>query len=180
MMWRRRLKTRVNFADSRVDRWQLIWLGAALVVLLGCAAFACLEHYNATKRRLQAAQPIARTIQSTAARTVVARTDEKARTEAVVSAQLNLPFFEMMKSLEPPRDIQVALLALDLRARTGQARGGTLIRLTSQAQALRDMTNYLEWLDTRKNLLSATLLKHQVQTQQPGQPVRFEVEVVAR
>ncbi len=106
---------------------------------------------------------------------------ELAEVRAVNAAvrQINLPLPALLRALQPPRDIPVRLLALDMggRAAEGAAGAGGAIKLTAQAPASLDMTRYVGFLGARRGLAGAQLVRHEIDPALPGSPYRFEVEL---
>jgi hypothetical protein len=168
--------TRINFIQSgRPVVWRY---GLGFIVAIACVALILLAK-NERRLLLEArttadvvATPVAPPSKPTAAELRVQRAGMS------IAAQLNMPFFELMDALVPPGDAEVALMTLDLQS---EAQGGAKVRIhiTLQARSMRDMTIYLNWLQGKRQLRSAALLRHQLQDQVPGRPILFDVEVQA-
>jgi hypothetical protein len=63
----------------------------------------------------------------------------------------------------------VALLALDPKSRNGQ------LRLTAEAKDALSMMAYVGGLQSNSLLQNALLTTHQMQIQQPGTPLKFQI-----
>ena len=85
------------------------------------------------------------------------------------TAQLNYPWDSLLNLVQTVQLPDVALLALDPKNRNGQ------IRLTAEAKDAPAMMRYLTGLQQNPLLLNAYLTTHQVQVQQPGTPVKFQI-----
>lgn len=111
-----------------------------------------------------------------------------AAVNAVVS-ELNIPLPRLLRALQPPKDIRVGLLGLELVA--GRERGAgpgdarvlrPTLKIHAEAPASTDMTRYVAFLSDRKPLNHAYLVRHEVpdNAAQPGNAratFRFTVEV---
>ncbi|WP_418119357.1 hypothetical protein [Variovorax sp. 350MFTsu5.1] len=115
-----------------------------------------------------------------------------AAVNAVVS-ELNIPLPRLLRALQPPRDIRVGLLGLELVA--GRERGAEAaaasdtrvsrptLKVHAEAPTSTDMTRYVAFLSDRKPLNHAYLVKHEMpdsaasQSGGPRATYRFTVEV---
>lgn len=85
------------------------------------------------------------------------------------SLQLNYPWDQVFDAIEKAQHPDVALLGVDPKSKTGQ------IRLTAEAKDAVAMTQYIANLQRSPHLSRALLTSHQIQSQQPGTPLRFQV-----
>jgi Tfp pilus assembly protein PilN len=85
------------------------------------------------------------------------------------STQLNYPWDAVFDAIEKAQHPDVALLSIDPKSKTGQ------IRLTAEAKDAAAMTSYIANLQHSPMLGRALLTSHQMQIQQPGTPLRFQV-----
>jgi Tfp pilus assembly protein PilN len=85
------------------------------------------------------------------------------------SQQLNYPWDQVFDAIEKAQHPDVALLGVDPKSKTGQ------IRLTAEAKDAVAMTQYMQNLQRSPHLSRALLTSHQIQSQQPGTPLRFQV-----
>lgn len=115
-----------------------------------------------------------------------------AAVNAVVS-ELNIPLPRLLRALQPPKDIRVGLLGLELVAgrERGAGPGGAVdarvsrptLKVHAEAPASTDMTRYVAFLSDRKPLNHAYLVRHEVpdsaaaQAGSPRAAYRFTVEV---
>ena len=93
----------------------------------------------------------------------------KARAVRQVSQSLMTPWGDLLESLESVPVQSVALLSIEPSVAKRS------IRITAEARSAKDMLAYLGALQREPRLSSVVLASHQVQTQSPGMPVRFQV-----
>ena len=86
-----------------------------------------------------------------------------------LTAQLNYPWASLLNLIETAQHPDVALLALDPKSRNGQ------LRLTAEAKDASSMMAYVGGLQNNPLLQNALLTTHQVQLQQPGPPLKFQI-----
>jgi len=121
---------------------------------------------------------------------------EQAKRVAAVNAvvsELNIPLPHLLRALQPPKDIRVGLLGLELvagRERGAEPAGAMDVRVSrptlkvhAEAPTSIDMTRYVAFLSDRKPLNHAYLVRHEVPDNAAGQSgntrasYRFTVEV---
>jgi hypothetical protein len=162
-------------------------VGALLAVLaLAVAAWAS-WHASASFAQLrdlrhQSAAPSTR---PPAVRNAARSADELARIAAINSAvrSLNLPFAELLSALQPPRDIRVGLLGIDLLAQGSTAASvntDTALKLSAEAASGAEMTRYVAFIADRRPFVAAYLINHEVVAADPARPYRFTVEATWR
>ncbi|MCL2876152.1 MAG: hypothetical protein FWF12_07670 [Betaproteobacteria bacterium] len=108
-----------------------------------------------------------------------------------VIADLNVPLPRLLRALQAPEDIRVALLGLELVAARERVGGAGDIRssrptlkILAEAPSSRDMTRYVAYLADRKPLSQAYLVRHEAPDSAEGAmsggraAYRFTVEVV--
>jgi hypothetical protein len=86
-----------------------------------------------------------------------------------LTAQLNYPWASLLNLIETAQHPDVALLALDPKSRNGQ------LRLTAEAKDAPSMLAYVGGLQNNPLLQNALLTTHQMQIQQPGTPLKFQI-----
>lgn len=86
-----------------------------------------------------------------------------------LTAQLNYPWASLLNLIETAQHPDVALLALDPKSRNGQ------LRLTAEAKDASSMMAYVGGLQNNPLLQNALLTTHQMQIQQPGTPLKFQI-----
>lgn len=162
------------------------WLG--LAVCVGAMAWAALfaAQTTAAERvlaaqlgRAERAQPAA------AAQPVVQRRDEVSRIQSVNAAiqALNLPIGALLRALQPPRDIRVAVLGVETQA---QAHGGPQadgagfngLKVRAEAESSAEMARYVAFVAERKPFYAAYLESHEVVADAgaPGPRYRFTLD----
>ncbi|WP_398492804.1 hypothetical protein [Variovorax sp.] len=109
-----------------------------------------------------------------------------------VVSELNIPLPRLLRAMQPPKDIRVGLLGLELVAGRERGPGAAgigdarvarpTLKVHAEAQESTDMTRYVAFLSEREPLDRAYLVRHEVPDNavQPGgprAPYRFTVEV---
>lgn len=90
---------------------------------------------------------------------------------------LNMPIVPLLRAMEPPQDLAVSLLGVQVTEIETKNGHGTL-RLVAQALDSGSMTRYVAYLAERRPLLTAAVLtQHEQDDTLPGRPYRFTVEV---
>jgi Tfp pilus assembly protein PilN len=95
-----------------------------------------------------------------------------ARTTRQVTANLNTPWSGLLTALGSSARKDVALLAVEPSAAKRS------VRLTAEARDDDEMIAYLATLQSDPRLKAVFLASHQVQTQAPGTPVRFQIQAL--
>ncbi|MEO5658479.1 MAG: hypothetical protein ABIQ90_01600 [Polaromonas sp.] len=85
------------------------------------------------------------------------------------TAQLNYPWDSLLHLMQDVQRPDIALLALEPKSQSGQ------IRLTAEAKDTSAMMSYLSSFQQSPLLHNALLTSHQLQMQQPGTPVKFQI-----
>lgn len=154
------------------------WLPAAVAGLAACAmsllAWQSMAEVKAVHGELAAAQRAAR---PPAVPSAAWTREELARVRAVNQAvrELNLPIGALLAALQPPRDVQVSVLGVEVGA--AAADGASTLRIAAEAQGAIDMTRYVAYVAARRPLQSAYLLRHEVADKTPQERrYRFTVE----
>lgn len=102
--------------------------------------------------------------------------EELARIQQVNEAvrRLNVPVERLLIALQPPPDIPVALLSVDIRAAASGGRSVSQIR--AQASVGQDMSRYVAHVGSRPPFVDAYLKQHERREGDPGQPYQFTME----
>lgn len=90
--------------------------------------------------------------------------------------QLNLPVHALLRSLEPPRDLMVAVLSVDSVGQSSTNGGASSVRIVAQAPHSADMTRYVAFVADRKPFTGAYLRRHEWVDGPQQKLVRFTVE----
>jgi hypothetical protein len=111
--------------------------------------------------------------------------DELGRIRAVNAAirEINLPIAAVLRALQPPRDIRVALLSIAVEPASADhgsvdAKGATL-KISAESASGAEMTRYVGYLAGRPPLERAYLVSHVVEAGS-AYPYRFTAEVAWR
>lgn len=195
--------TRIAFvrAAPPLNGWRLALLAAGLIALLPTAA-RWLQQWNevqGVETQLAQVQP-RRAAQPTLTQDQQRDQDQQTKVVAEAVRQLNLPVSRLLKTLQAPGDMHVALLGLDLNgqpvldpdaasasgakndtgagpgaANAANAAAGSL-KIAAEAENAQDMLNYLAFLNQQQMFRSVYLVKHEMAGGDAGHPYRFQLE----
>lgn len=167
------------------------WQAAAALCLLAAAGLAGWSWQTRADLRAAAA---AHTAPAPSANEAPLTRPALAELRAVNAAigQLNLPLARLLRTLQPPRDIAVSLLGLDLTGRAADVEApagaapavpadklGTAasLKLSVEAASAPDMTRYLAFLAGRDGISAVQLVRHEIDNPQASRPYRFTLDV---
>ena len=176
--------SRLEFLPPRAAQtyrgWRLLLCLAGIAILLP-AALGWLVQLQETRRleaqlvQLQPVKPVRAPLSAARQR----ERDLELKQVATAVLQLNLPVTRLIKTVQAPRDVRVALLGLDLNAQQGQD-GASMLKIAAEAQTPQDMLNYLAFLNQQPMFSSVYLLKHEMSkdtnANAPEHPYRFQLE----
>jgi hypothetical protein len=169
--------SQLNFLPraTPLEGWRLALLAVGALALLP-AGFNWLTQYQAIHKlesQLEQAQP-RRITRPALAPAQQKELDLQIKAVADAVRQLNLPVARLIKTIQPPRDVRVALLALDLSGQQAEAASpaetstaaaatpsGTL-KIAAEAETAQDMINYLAFLNQQPMFRSVYLVKHEM------------------
>jgi hypothetical protein len=170
--------SQLNFLPSATPLagWRLALLAVGALALLP-AGFNWLTQYQAIHKleaQIEQSQP-RRITRPALAPAQQKELDLQIKAVADAVRQLNLPVARLIKTIQPPRDVRVALLALDLSgqpgadaaapADTSAASGATpsgALKIAAEAETAQDMINYLAFLNQQPMFRSVYLVKHEM------------------
>ena len=98
------------------------------------------------------------------------RLDEQAKSAEAVVRQLTLPWGSLIGAIEQAATRDVAILQLQPDAEQ------RVLRLTAEARNRDAMFEYLKRLGGSRELTNVVLVSHQVQRDEPQQPIQFSVQ----
>ena len=156
----------------------LRWAAAAAVtaaLLGGAQAWRVARQAQAT----QAEWAALREIPAPVVRQVPWSREDLARVQAVNAAvrELNLPISALLAALQPPGDLRVAVLGVDVASGAPVVAGGSSsVKISAQARSGADMARYVAYVAQRRPFGSAYLVRHEIATEAPDRPYRFTVE----
>lgn len=168
----------INFAPASMHRtlhatpagW---WLLALVGLLLCVSAGIAIAKLSTQQRTLQAQQRLQEQRRAAApaqaARPAIAQEQASAVNAAIM--RLNLPWRDLHEAVEQGTPSTIALLSLDPdpQART--------LRIMAEARNSDAMLAYVEQLKQQPFFVSAVLVKHEFNEQDPNQVLRFQVDV---
>ena len=102
------------------------------------------------------------------------RLDEQAKSAEAVVRQLTLPWASLIGAIEQAATRDVAILQLQPDAEH------SVLRLTAEARNREAMFEYLKRLGAARELTNVVLVSHQVQQDEPQQPIQFAVQALLR
>lgn len=104
--------------------------------------------------------------------------EERARIQSVNAAirELNLPISPILRALQPPQDIRVAVLSVETSALASISQFSS-IKITAEAQTGAEMARYVAFVAERKPFTGAYLLRHEIDEESVERPYRFTVEI---
>jgi hypothetical protein len=107
---------------------------------------------------------------------------EMAQVQAVNAAirELNLPISSILRALEPPRDIRVAVLSVETAVDTsvGTSSKTSSVKIFAEARSGAEMARYVSFVAERKPFTGAYLTRHEIDETSAERPYRFTVEAV--
>lgn len=198
--------TRLNFvpAGAPPGGWRLALLALGVLALLPAAASwtAQLQAVRRLEAQLTQAQP-RRLTRPALAPTAQRELDQQVKAVAEAVRLLNLPVARLIKTVQAPADVHVALLGLDLNGQaaadaeaTGAGAGAATatnaatpsggLKIAAEAETVQDMINYLAFLNQQPIFKSVYLVKHEMHADSnansnananaPNHPYRFQME----
>lgn len=180
--------------------WRLALLALGVVALLPAGAhwLRVYGDVQALQGRIAAVQP-RRAAPAPLPPAVQREQEQQVKVVAEAVRQLNLPVPRLLKTLQAPADMHVALLGLDLNGQPAQddsaaraaapntanaAQHGAApaagpagsLKITAEAETSRDMLNYLAFLGQQPLFRSVYLVKHELAPAGQPRPYRFQLE----
>jgi len=102
------------------------------------------------------------------------KVEEEARNAEAVVRQLTLPWATLIGTIEQAATREVAILQLQPDAET------RLLRLTAETRQREAMFDFVRRLGASQGLADVHLVSHQVQREDPQQPVQFSIQASIR
>ncbi len=174
--------SRIDFlpasAAQTFSGWRLVLCLAGALTLLPAAVYWLVQAQETRRLEAQLAQlQPARTVRAPLSASAQRERDIELKQVAVAVRQLNLPVTRLVRTVQAPRDVRVALLGLDLNAQQGQD-GASALKIAAEAATPQDMLNYLAFLNQQPMFSSVYLLKHEMSSNAdaPEHPYRFQLE----
>ena len=168
---------RIDFAAPGLRRtlyrtplahWLLVVVGLAMCVGAALGIARMLERQRAREALIAQAYSGRAAPPSSAKRSPI----PEARANAINGfvQQLNLPWRDLQEAIETATPPNVALLALDPDAKTRN------LRITAEAKTSDDMLSYVQSIKEQPFFVSAGLVKHELNDQDPNHPLRFQLD----
>ncbi|MEF2266798.1 hypothetical protein V3C40_08385 [Janthinobacterium sp. LS2A] len=156
--------------------WRLALCLAGGLLLLPAAVYWLVQAQETRRLEAQLAQlQPTRPVRAPLSASQQRERDLELKQVAAAVRQLNLPVTRLVKTVQAPRDVRVALLGLDLNAQQGQD-GASVLKIAAEAETPQDMLNYLAFLNQQPMFSSVYLLKHEMNANTPEHPYRFQLE----
>ncbi|APA66795.1 hypothetical protein [Janthinobacterium sp. 1_2014MBL_MicDiv] len=163
-------------ATQAFSGWRLALCLAGIAVLLPATVLWLVQAQETRRLEAQLAQlQPARAVRPPLSASQQRERDIELKLVATAVRQLNLPVTRLIKTVQPPRDVRIALLGLDLNAQQGQD-GASALKIAAEAETPQDMLNYLAFLNQQPMFSSVYLLKHEMNANAPEHPYRFQLE----
>ena len=150
-----------------------MWPGIALLAVALALSAVVLERYRDVRAelgRLEAQAGLVLPGGRTARALPKERLDEQAKNAEAVVRQLTLPWASLVGAIEQAATRDVAILQLQPDA------DQRVLRLTAEARNRDAMFEYLKRLGGARELANVVLVSHQVQKDEPQQPIHFSVQ----
>lgn len=100
----------------------------------------------------------------------------KAQAFNIAIRELNLPISGLLRALQPPSDIQVAVLSIDTAGSGSSVEQVSNVKIIAEARTGIDMMRYVSFVAERRPFEGAYLTHHEIVESQPERPYRFSVE----
>ena len=153
------------------------WPGLLLLAVALAVSALVLERYRDVREELARYEAQAGLVLP-GARTTRAlpkeRLDEQAKSAEAVVRQLTLPWGSLIGAIEQAATRDVAILQLQPDAEQ------RVLRLTAEARNRDAMFEYLKRLGGARELSNVVLVSHQVQRDDPQQPIQFSVQALLK
>jgi DNA-binding transcriptional regulator YdaS (Cro superfamily) len=150
--------------------WLLLAIGATLAALAIVELQSAQASLRAVSSELQSANGrIASSVAPVRAGPAIDPRVSKAANQ--VARELQVPWAEMLASLEAVPTPDIALLGVEPSAQRH------VLRITAEAKNAASMLDYLDALRVGRQFSDVWLLSHQVELQTPGTPTRFIVQL---
>ena len=167
-------------AAQTVKGWRLALCLAGGLMLLPAAVYWLVQAQETRRLEAQLAQlQPARPVRAHLSAIQQRERDLELKQVAAAVRQLNLPVTRLVRTVQPPRDVRIALLGLDLHAQQGQD-GASVLKIAAEAETPQDMLNYLAFLNQQPMFGSVYLLKHEIisnaNANAPEHAYRFQLE----
>jgi hypothetical protein len=160
--------------------WQIWhWGILATAALFAVVMMVRLLETNFTVQSLKTSQNMAlKAIQQKPPSKSLSR-EELAKVQSINAAiqVLNLPLPIILRALEPPRDIKVALLSVET-SNTGSLSQKSNLKIVAEARNSLDMAQYVAFVSARKPFINAYLTQHEIDVNSADRPYRFTLEAL--
>ncbi|GAB2849546.1 hypothetical protein GCM10027277_17160 [Pseudoduganella ginsengisoli] len=184
---------RLSFTPAPAPQggWRLALMALGIVALLPAGAHWLRVHgeVQALQARIAAVQP-RRAAPAALPPAMQKEQEQQVKVVAEAIRQLNLPVPRLLKTLQAPADMHVALLGVDLNGQPSQDNtepaaakaapaphgpAGSL-KIAAEAETAQDMLNYLAFLSQQPLFRSVYLVKHEMAGNGEARPYRFQLE----
>jgi len=154
------------------------WAGVVVLAMGLCATLFVIWNYHEGSQKIAQQENLIESIRSEKASRmdplpVVADSEqvtlETNQAKAII-LELNLPWKELFSVVESYQKDDVAVLTIEPDSQKG------LVRINAEAKSLDSMLAYLAYLQKTPLFRNVELVSHQVQEQDPQQPVRFMLQ----
>lgn len=161
----------------RFNGWRLSLLAAGVLLASVALGQVWSHHISMDGFQRELAQSNTSVRPHARTRSASERRDLDARILSVNEAigQLNLPVTALLRAIQPPRDVRVALLGMEV---TGRNAG--MLKISAEARTGQEMATYVAYLAEKKLFETVYLTKHEIAEHDPERPFRFTLEATWR
>ncbi|HEY0061048.1 MAG TPA: hypothetical protein VGC21_02940 [Telluria sp.] len=159
-----------------------VWSSALAVpalvgVLLAGAALGYAVQHTRVAAQLQARvdRPAVRVASAPPAPQWDARELPRVTAVNVAVRELNLPFAAILRALQPPPDLRVAVLSVTTAPSASSAQASR-VKIVAEARSGAEMARYVAFVAERKPFTGAYLSEHEIDESAPERPYRFTLE----
>lgn len=154
------------------------WLAFGTAALLAVGACFELLQSNAAFNSALTQLNVATSAAQPAPKPTAWSRDEIAQVQAVNIAvrELNMPIAPLLRALEPPQDIRVAVLSVEMGA--AALAQTSSVKIVAEAKSSTDMPRYVAYIAESKPFTGAYLTRHEIDENNPGSRYRFTVEAL--
>lgn len=160
---------------SRLRPRSLMRRGVLALSVLLAFVMVGMVFRNQSKMEHLEAELAARRVVIASAPSASDQRSEDARVDGANEAirKLNVPVTRLLRAVQPPKDLRIALLGLDFSEATAEK---PVLRITAEAHSSADMASYVGYLGDTRPFFGAYLVRHERTGSGESRPYRFSVE----
>ncbi|OGB21139.1 MAG: hypothetical protein A3I66_10125 [Burkholderiales bacterium RIFCSPLOWO2_02_FULL_57_36] len=157
--------------QTRPATWLIGFIGVVLCIVVSFNAVSLTREKNSRQAELQLLNvKLTQRVSSTPSIIPISISELQGTAVNGAINQLNLPWRDVLDAIEAATPPAIALLALEPDAKKHLLKG------MAEAKTSDDMIAYIESLKQQAFFASVALTKHEINAQDPNQPLRFQFE----